>query len=94
MYGHALEFGTGIDLDDILDGFDGQGHRSKFKVIWLRKSNFLWVLKISVIQSDAWALPRISATISKMALKSAGTSVLRNQFSAGLEYQLEFPWNF
>ncbi len=25
-------FGTGIDLDDILEEFDGQGHRSKVKV--------------------------------------------------------------
>ncbi len=63
-------------------------------------SDFVRVLKISVIQCDIWALPRIdtileiSGTISKMALKSAGTSVLRNQFSARLEYQLEFPWNF
>ncbi len=25
-------FGTGIDLNDILDEFDGQGHRLKVKV--------------------------------------------------------------
>ena len=31
------------------------------------------------------------ATISKMALDSGGSSVLRNRLSAGLEYQLEFP---
>ncbi len=37
---------------------------------------------------------QISGTISKMALKNAGTLVLRNRFSAGLKYQLEFPWNF
>ena len=63
------------------------------------------VLQISVIQSDIRALPRIDygaqmcrhfqpALVSKMALKSVGTLVLRNQFSTGLKYQLEFPWNF
>ena len=63
------------------------------------------VLKNSAIQSDIGALLRmhqcagtsslprfgqISGTISKMALKSAGPSVLHNRFLAGLEYQLEF----
>ncbi len=33
-------------------------------------------------------------TILEMALKSAGISVLRYRLSAGLEYQVEFPWNF
>ncbi len=28
----VTKFGTGIDLDDILDNFVGQGHRSKVKV--------------------------------------------------------------
>ena len=30
------KFGTGVDLDDISDEFDGQGHRSKVKVIQLK----------------------------------------------------------
>ncbi len=28
----VTKFSTGIDLDNILDKFDGQGHRSKVKV--------------------------------------------------------------
>ncbi len=28
----VMKFGIGIDLDDIMDEFDGQGHRSKVKV--------------------------------------------------------------
>ncbi len=31
-------FGTGIDLDDILDEFDGQRRRSKVKVTRSKKS--------------------------------------------------------
>ncbi len=36
----VTKFGTGIDLDDISREFDGQGHRSKGKVIQLKKRNF------------------------------------------------------
>ena len=32
----VTKFGTGIDLDQILDEFRGQGHRSKVKVIQLK----------------------------------------------------------
>ena len=32
----VTKFGTGIDLDEISDEFDGQGHRSKVKVIQLK----------------------------------------------------------
>ena len=33
-------FSTGIDLDNILDKFDGQGHRSKVKVTKAKKTLF------------------------------------------------------
>ena len=34
MDGHTVsQFGTGIDLDDIPDEFDGKGHRLKVKEI-------------------------------------------------------------
>ena len=36
----VMIFGTEIDLDDILDEFDGQNHRSKVKVTKVKKPNF------------------------------------------------------
>ena len=36
----VMKFGTGIDLDDILVRFEGQGHRSKVKVIHLKNAIF------------------------------------------------------
>ncbi len=42
-----MKFGTGIDLDNILDKFEGQGHRSKVKVIQIKNVIFrvlAWVL--------------------------------------------------
>ncbi len=33
----VTKFGTGIDLDDILDEFDNKGHRSKVKVTRSKK---------------------------------------------------------
>ena len=41
-----MKFGTGIDLDNILDKFEGQGHRSKVKVIQIKGvffEVFAWV---------------------------------------------------
>ena len=42
----VMKFGTGIDLDNISDEFEGQGHRSKVKVIQLKNvilRVFAWV---------------------------------------------------
>ena len=36
----VMKFGTGIDLDNTLDEFKGQGHRSKVKVIQLKNVIF------------------------------------------------------
>ena len=36
----VVKFGTGIDLDELSDEFDGQGHRSKVKVIKLKNIIF------------------------------------------------------
>ncbi len=36
----VTKFGTGIDLDDLLDEFAGQGHRSKVKVTRSKKRHF------------------------------------------------------
>ena len=33
---YGMNFGTGVDLDNIMDEFEGQGHRSKVKVIQLK----------------------------------------------------------
>ncbi len=41
-----LRFGVRIDLDNISDEFEGQGHRSKVKVAMLKNMilfSFLWV---------------------------------------------------
>ncbi len=35
-----MKFGTGIDLDNILDKIEGQGHRSKFTVIQMKNVIF------------------------------------------------------
>ncbi len=37
----VMKFGTGIDLDNISDELNGQGHRSKVKVI--RPKNVMFV---------------------------------------------------
>ena len=45
----VTKFGTGIDLDNISEKFEGQGHRSKVKVIHLKKVIFrvlAWVLYV------------------------------------------------
>ena len=42
-----MKFGTVIDLNNISDEFEGQGHRSKVKVIWLKNVIFrvlAWIL--------------------------------------------------
>ncbi len=42
----VMKFGTGIDLDNILNKVEGQGHRSKVKVIQLKNvilRVFAWV---------------------------------------------------
>ncbi len=35
-----LQFGMNITIDDILDEFEGQGHRSKVKVVRLKNAIF------------------------------------------------------
>ncbi len=44
-----MKFGTGIDLDNTLDEFKGQGHTSKVKVIKLKNETFrvsAWVFYV------------------------------------------------
>ncbi len=45
------KFGGGVDLDNISDGFEGQGHRSKVKVIRLKTVIFSCVDLRSVFLS-------------------------------------------
>ncbi len=44
-----MEFGAGIDIDEISDKFDGQGHGSKVKVIQLKNVILEFRPRLSVI---------------------------------------------
>ncbi len=65
------------------------------EIFFLSRLILYEVPKFSVLQSDIRAPEenrlRSTDVPASLGLKSAGTSVLRNRFSAGLEYQLEFP---
>ena len=68
------------------------------EIFFLSRLILYEVPKFSVLQSDIRAPEEnrlrstdVPALPASLGLKSAGTSVLRNRFSAGLEYQLEFP---
>ncbi len=45
----VTKFGTGIDHDDISREFDGQGHRSKVKVIQLKNAILEFWPRVSVL---------------------------------------------
>ncbi len=48
-----MKFATGVDIDNILDEFAGQGHRTRVKVMRLKKHHFhdflIWVNKYQVL---------------------------------------------
>ncbi len=46
------KFGGGVDLDNISDGFEGQGHRSKVKVTRLKNVIFSCIIFATYKEND------------------------------------------
>ena len=74
----VTKFGTEIDPDDISDEFDGQGHRSKVKVIQLKTvifGFFAWLLcaiigiRARKLFMGVYALYSAHAQISYMCMR-------------------------
>ena len=102
-----MKFGPSIDLDNISDEFEGQGHRSKLKVIQLKNFIFrvlAWVfsmingIKISCVYVGR--ISRMRTKILRMRLRniielyrdySFHTREVQQHFSVFVSYN--HPWS-
>ncbi len=94
-WGMVTKFGTEIDLDDLSAEFDGQGHRSKIKVIQLTTVIFgflAWVL-CAIIGVRAW-----KRFMGVHALNSAHANFAHvhawNQIFLNVFYPLLILWGY